>query len=65
MNLLKGIVVSAVVLIVLIAINMICNMKGVNLDAVVTGTIAAVCAMLVYGGLTKKQNNACENKNNQ
>lgn len=57
MNLLKGIAVSVVVLIALIAINMICNMNGVHLDAVVTGTTAAVCAMLVYGGLTKKKNN--------
>lgn len=56
MNLLKGVAVTVAVLVVLIVINMICNMNGVSLDAVVTGTIAAVGAMLIYGGLTKKEN---------
>lgn len=57
-NLLTGVIVAVVVLVALIAINMICNMKGIQLDAVVTGSIASVCAMLVYSGLTKKVKNA-------
>ncbi len=54
-NLLTGIAITVVVLIILIAINVICNMNDIHLDAVVTGTCAAVSAMLIYGGLTKKK----------
>ena len=57
MKLLKGIGISVIVLVVLIVINMVCNMKGIYLDTVVTGTIASICTMLVYDGLTKKNNN--------
>ena len=55
MNLIKGVGITVAVLIVLIIVNVICNMNGIQLDAVVTGTVAAVGAMLVYGGLTKKK----------
>lgn len=53
-NLLRGAVVVVIVMIVLIAVNMACNLKGINLD-VPTGTTSAVCAMLLYEGLTKKE----------
>ena len=51
-NFLKGAAVAVVTLIVLIVINVICNMNGHELDSVLTGTVASVCAMLLYGGLT-------------
>lgn len=53
-DLLKGAAIAAVVLIVLIAVNVFCNMNGLNLESVSTGTISAVCAMLLFRGLTKK-----------
>ena len=60
-NFLKGAAV-AVVLIVLIVINIICNMNGHELDSVSTGTVASVCAMLLYGGLTKNEKNKDDQK---
>ena len=54
---LKGAAVTVVVMIVLIIINMICNMNGHELDSVSTGTVASVSAMLIYGGMTKKEKN--------
>lgn len=54
-RLLKGIAVTAVVLVVLIAVSVFCNMNGINLDSTVTGTMSAVCAMLLFSGLTKKE----------
>lgn len=56
-NFLKGAAVAVVVLIVLIVINVICNMNGHELDSVSTGTMASVCAMLIYGGLTRNEKN--------
>ena len=56
-NFLKGAAVAVVVLIVLIVINVICNMNGHELDSVSTGAVASVCAMLLYAGLTKNENN--------
>ena len=56
-NFLKGAAVAVVTLIVLIVINVICNMNGHELDSVSTGTAASVCAMLLYGGLTKNEKN--------
>ena len=61
-NLLKGAAVAVVVLIVLIVINVICNMNGHELDSVSTGTVALVCAMLLYGGLTKNEKNKDDQK---
>lgn len=61
-NLLKGTAVTAVVLIVLMAINVFCNMHDIHLDAVVTGTVSAVCAMLLYCGLIRNEKNK-EKKN--
>ncbi len=60
-NLLTGIAITVVVLIVLLGINVLCNMNNIHLDAVVTGTCASVSAMLIYGGLTKKKENSNNN----
>lgn len=54
-NLLKGVAVAVVVTLVLLAINVFCNMHDVQLDAVGTGTFAAIGSMLIYEGLTKKE----------
>lgn len=53
-NLLKGAAVTVVVMIVLIVINVICNVNDHELDPVSTGVVASVGAMLIYGGLDKK-----------
>ena len=60
-NLLKGAAVTVVVMVVLIVINVICNMNGHELDTVATGVVASVGAMLIYHGLTKNE----KNKDNQ
>lgn len=52
----KGAVVIAAVAIVNIIVNLACNMNGVDLDSTTTGTISAVCAMLIYHGWTKDEN---------
>lgn len=56
-NLLKGVAVTVVIMIVLIVINVICNVNGHELDSVLTGVVASVGAMLIYGGLTKNDKN--------
>ena len=56
-KLLKGAAVTVVIMIVLIVINMICNMNGHELDSVSTGVVASVAAMLIYDGLTKNKDN--------
>ena len=60
-NLLKGAAVTVVVMVILIVINVICNMNGHELDSVSTGVVASVGAMLIYDGLTKNK----KNKDNQ
>ena len=54
-HLLKGAAVAAVVLVALMIINMFCNMYDIHLDQTATGTISAVCAMLFYHGLIRKE----------
>lgn len=61
-NFFKGAAVAAVVLIVLIVINVIYNMNGHELDSVSAGTVASVCAMLLYGGLTRNKKNKDDQK---
>lgn len=51
---LRGVVVTVVVLAVLIVVNIICNINHINLDSTLTGVSASVCAMLIYEGLEKK-----------
>lgn len=56
-HLLKGVAVTAVILIVLIVINIFCNMHDIHLDQTVTGTASAVGAMLFYHGLIRNEKN--------
>ena len=52
---LMGAAVVAGEWIILIVINVICNINGHELDPVLTGTAAAVGAVLVEGGLAKNE----------
>ena len=65
MNFLKGTIVTVIILVVLLAINVLCNIKGIHLDTVVTATIAAIGAMLIYGGLTKKKDKTEEKESHK
>lgn len=49
----KGVAVTAGVLIVLMVVQVFCNMYNIHLDSTVTGTTSAVCAMLLYQGLIR------------
>lgn len=60
-KLLKGAAVTVVVMVILIVINVICNMNGHELDSISTGVVASVGTMLIYDGLTKNK----KNKDNQ
>ncbi len=51
----KGAAIVVAIWIVLVVINVICNINGHELDPVLTGTAASVGAMLVEGGLTKNE----------
>ncbi len=53
---LKGAAVTAVVLIILMVINVICNMNGINLDSVPIGVLASICAMSIYQALIRNEN---------
>ena len=57
----KAVAIVAAIWFVLVVINVICNVNGHELDSVQSGTMAAVCAMLLDRGLTKKE----KNKNDQ
>lgn len=59
---LKGAAVLVIIIIVLMVINVICNMNGIDLDSVSTGTVAAVGAMLIYDGLLKRGKNKDDSK---
>ena len=56
-HLLKGAAVTVIIIIVLMAIHVFCNMHDINLDPLMTGPTSAVCAMLIYNGLTKNEKN--------
>ena len=58
----KAVAIVAAILIVLVVINVICNINGHELDSVPSGTMAAVCAMLLDRGLTKKEKNKDDQK---
>ena len=55
MQFLKGAAATAIVLIVFIGINVICNINGIDLDSISNGPVIAVCAMLIYSGLNKNE----------
>lgn len=52
---LKGIAVIVLIMIVSMAIHVFCNMKGIELNTVVTSTVSAVSAILIYHGLIKNE----------
>ena len=56
-HLLKGAAATAIVLIVLMVIHVFCNMKGIELDTVVTGTMSAILAVSIYHILIKNEKN--------
>ena len=56
-NIIKGIVVVAVITIVSLVIHVFCNMHGVDLNSTATGTVSALCALLLYQGLTRNEKN--------
>lgn len=58
-NLLIGIAVAVVVvaLVALWVINVICNFQ---IDDTLSGTCAAICAMALYEGLTKRKDKSSE-----
>ena len=57
---LKGVAVTIVAMMVLIVINVICNVNGHELDPVSTGVVSSVGALLIYEGLIKNEKNKCE-----
>ncbi len=58
----KAVAIVAAIWFVLVVINVICNINGHELDSVPSGTMAAVCAMLLDRGLTKKEKNKDDQK---
>ena len=56
-HLLKGAAVVAIILIVSLPIHLFCNMHGIELDSTVTGTVSAICALVLYKGLIRNENN--------
>lgn len=57
-NLVTGIVVGVVVLVALWVINVVCKFQ---IDDTLSGTCAAICAMALYEGLTKRKDKISEN----
>ena len=51
----KGAAVTVVAMIVLIVINMICNVNGHELDPVSTGVVSSVGALLIYEGSIRNE----------
>lgn len=54
---LKGAAVTVIIMIVSMVIQVFCNRKGIQVDSVISPTMSAVCAMLVYHVLTKNDKN--------
>ena len=58
----KAVAIVAAIWIVLVVINVICNINGHELESVPSGIMAAVCAMLLDRGLTRKEKNKDDQK---
>ena len=56
---LKGAAVAAVILIVLMVMNVCCNMMGVDLDSTSTGVVSGICGMFIYNRLIQNEKNKC------
>lgn len=54
MKILKGFLVTVITLVSLIIVNMICNVNGINLNTIISGTTTAIVAMFIYEAITKK-----------
>ena len=54
MKILKGFLVTVITLVALIIVNMICNVNGINLNTIISGTTTAIVAMFRYEAITKK-----------
>ena len=54
MKSLKGFLVTVITLVALIIVNMICNVNGINLNTIISGTTTAIVAMFIYEAITKK-----------
>ena len=54
MKILKGFLVTVITLVALIIVNMICNVNGINLNTIISGTTTAIVAMFIYEAITKK-----------
>ena len=50
---LKAAAVGIAILVILMAVNAICNINGINLDAVPVGVVSAIAGMWIYQGLIK------------
>ena len=50
---LKAAAVGIAILVILMAVNVICNINGINLDAVPVGVVSAIAGMWIYQGLIK------------
>lgn len=57
-----GAAIVVVELVILIAINVICNINGHELDSIMTGCMAPIIALSVYEGLLKKEKKNDEQK---
>ncbi len=55
--------VTVIILIVSMAIHMFCNIKGIQLDIMVTNPVSSVCTMLLYYVLTKNEKSANQKRN--
>lgn len=53
----KGAVAVAAVLIISMVIHVFCNMKGIQLDQVMTSVVSAGCAVSLYHILIKNEKN--------
>ena len=52
----KGAVAIAITIIVNIIVYIICNMRGIDLNSIVTTVVSTICAILIYQGLTRNEN---------
>jgi len=56
-NFLKALAITAIIMIVLIAVNVFCNMRGTELNTTATGTFTAIAGMYIYQAVTKGKDN--------
>lgn len=52
-NFLKGAAIVVAVLLVLMAINIVGNLNGVNMDSLSNGPVWALCAVMIYRDIVR------------